>query len=135
VQGRCQCDTGWVGTICDQSTSNTTLVDGIPAPSSRVSGGNWVYYQYTLTNSSQINIVLRETSTQGMVWLYVSAGHFPDNSVFDAVDTSPTTSLKHIHLEFSVPKLQAVYYIGVYGSPLIVAGNVNFQLVVWATPF
>jgi len=138
VAGLCQCNPGFAGEDCSTSTktANATLVKGIPAGKAKVMNGKWMYYEFPVVNASQLVVVVRETSTQGMVWLYISQGRFPDNGVFESIDVTGDTNMRSIILEYFTPKT-STFYVGVYGSPFIVGTTteVEYDIVAWYTPF
>jgi len=131
--GRCICDNGWTGPSCQDSTS--VLRNGVPVVNQTLPGGDWKYYQFTLTNfTSQLNVAVHEHDSEGYIWLFVSAGGNPTLLSYDEADTETNTATHRIKIEFETPRSHTLFYIGVYGSPFAIR-DAKYDIVVWTPPF
>jgi len=124
----CVCDVGWGGDDC--SFLVTSLISGVVATGAAATG-NWSYYSLTTNGSSLAVITLRERSTTGYLWLYVSEQSLPTNLAHDYVSKVSNSAVQEIVISLNSP-VSTTYYIGVYGDPFNVQGNsASFSLVGW----
>jgi hypothetical protein len=129
AQGRCICAPGFAGEQCDIAVvevQNGQKVQG------SVSANEWKYYKFTATASS-IQALVKETTTRGQVWLFVSMATAPSLAAYDYADQTLNSGLHKVSVSIASSR-QQTYYIGVYGNPFA-EHTVNFQLAAWAPPF
>jgi len=130
VESICKCNPGYIGQTCDQQA--TQLLNGVTSPTGNVTNGQWSYYQINVT-SSQLNVVLQEKTTSGMVWIYIARETSPTLTSYYAADNNSGLPTHRLSLEF-VTLQTHTFIIGVYGSPFI-PRTVEFTLVAWYPPF
>jgi len=128
----CQCDPGWIGLTCNEQSN--VLQNGIKSSVKTIDNGVWNYFEIQVTNTSQLNVVLQEKTTTGLVWMFIAKETYPSLAFYEASDFNSATSAHRISIEFSIPKTQ-IFVIGVYGSPFIVEQIVTYDLVAFYPPF
>eukprot|EP01120_Amphizonella_sp_Union-15-10_P001072 TRINITY_DN11131_c0_g1_i1.p1 TRINITY_DN11131_c0_g1~~TRINITY_DN11131_c0_g1_i1.p1 ORF type:complete len:581 (-),score=35.30 TRINITY_DN11131_c0_g1_i1:54-1796(-) len=129
-EGTCVCDSGWSGDACDSQSSvlrNGVLISG------SISTNAWKYYTYSTLNGSVIFIQLKEESSSGSIWLFSSQDTFPSILYHEEADTTLNKPFHRVTIVGSSRFSTA--YIGVYGSPYLSHGPLNFTLVVWSPDF
>tara|TARA_R110002050_G_scaffold28911_4_gene74563 strand:- start:170 stop:1321 length:1152 start_codon:yes stop_codon:yes gene_type:complete len=129
----CVCDIGYGGEDCSVRTnilSNLTPVTG------SVRKYEWSYYIFPVNASTTGVVTLKEKSTQGMLWMFVSFVDYPSLSIYDMSERKTNSQYHEIQIFVNTPQTRDVY-IGVYGSPYYVQDNVDleFSLVTWSAPF
>eukprot|EP01130_Rhizamoeba_saxonica_P002308 TRINITY_DN12139_c0_g1_i1.p1 TRINITY_DN12139_c0_g1~~TRINITY_DN12139_c0_g1_i1.p1 ORF type:complete len:592 (-),score=128.29 TRINITY_DN12139_c0_g1_i1:35-1810(-) len=132
--GRCICNPGYAGIDCKSRVQN---LDQNVVLADTIASGNWTYYGYMIENpTSQLNIVVKEKTTSGFLWLYGSAGGFPTFTDYDESDTNSNTNTHRLSVEFAQPRRGITYYIGVYGSPFVMSDRmIDYEIVAWTPPF
>jgi len=131
VDNLCLCDQNWFGPACDGTT--IILTNGIKSVEYSITNGGWIYFEIDVVASSQLIVVVQETETSGLVWVYVAKETYPTLAFFEASDNFGL-STHRISMEFSLPKTLK-FIIGVYGSPFILQQQVKFTLAAYYTPF
>jgi len=132
VDNLCLCDKDWFGPACDGMTH--LLTNGVKSMEYNISNGGWVYFEIDVNATSQLNVVLQETETAGLVWVYIAKETYPTLASFEASDSTYGLSAHRISMEFSLPKTLK-FIIGVYGSPFILQQQVKFTLAAFYPPF
>ena len=100
----------------------------------KAAGSEAIYYSITVQSTSQLNVVVKEKETEGMVWLFVSAGQFPTLLDHEESDYDTQGRVRRISLEFSSPRSGVEYFVGVYGTPFA-QRDVEFDISIFYTPF
>jgi hypothetical protein len=114
ISGGCNCDTGWVGPLCDMSSP--ALVPGVPVAGSVVRG-QWAYFNY-VGLASGLSATVTEDTTVGLVWAYLRAGQTPTQSSNLAADENTQSASHPVTHTFASPGTQT-WYVGAYGQPAI----------------
>jgi hypothetical protein len=130
--GRCICNNGWVGANCE--TQSGTFVNGNTLIGQRVAPGEWKYYSIVVQRTSQLNVIVKETESTGLLWVFVSAGQYPTLSSHEEDSTDTATSIHRISLEFTTPRSDTQYFVGVYGSPFSLR-DTEFSISIYYAPF
>ena len=129
----CMCEAGWGGVDC--LFELVELVNG-EKTSSSVEQHQWRHYQLPVDGSSAGVVSLKERSSEGLVWLYVS---FIEPPTLNSYDLEAVETARGVHeIQISVTKSQTrVMYVGVYGNSFITHGDdaLEFDLVAWSAPF
>lgn len=115
----CICAPGWSGVTCEEH--NIILNLGQVYTGFSVQQYQWQYFSVS-SNSSAMLVSLRETSTTGFLWLYISQGSYPTLETFDKADKHTNSDFHEVHLTFKGPEVR-LFYIGVYGNPFGVRGT------------
>jgi len=97
ANGACLCNAGWSGEACD--SSSTTLQNGAILTGQSVAYNQWAYYSISVSNTSALHIQIKETSTTGLLWLYVSDS-YPTLREYYFADTSTVLPYHRIDMEF-----------------------------------
>jgi Bacterial pre-peptidase C-terminal domain/EGF-like domain len=130
--GTCQCNDGYSGDDCSQSTATLTsnqLVHGSVAINA------WKYYQIENVQAG-VFVHLAETASVGNLWLFASATGFPTVAIHDWSSTDTNSAFHNIAVERSDSADPTTLFIGVYGDPYAPDnGNVQFDLTAFITPF
>lgn len=130
----CVCDGGWAGVGCDQQTAS--LSSGVNVPNQQIGINQWNYYFLNAPATTYFQAAVKETSTVGDLWLFVSVTDYPTLLTYDDADQTPGVAIHYVSAQFPVP-YTFTYYIGVYGNSFIGTSSttVTYQLVAWAAPF
>eukprot|EP01091_Cochliopodium_minus_P011944 TRINITY_DN3514_c0_g1_i1.p1 TRINITY_DN3514_c0_g1~~TRINITY_DN3514_c0_g1_i1.p1 ORF type:complete len:569 (-),score=102.28 TRINITY_DN3514_c0_g1_i1:39-1745(-) len=127
ADGVCSCDLGFAGEFCDQQAvlvTRNTIYNG------SIKKGEWLYYYFN-AQIHDVAVVMKETSTSGLIWAYLHRDTYPSLRHFDASDTNTLSSV-HIIEDSQNPSRQYYYYIAFYGSPFIEANaTLPFQFDLW----
>jgi len=115
----CVCNAGWSGITCQDHASILNM--GQVYTQQSVEQYQWKYYSIS-SNSSAMLVSLRETSTRGYLWLFMSQGSFPTLENYEEADKETNTNFHEVHAVFQRAEVR-VFYIGVYGNPFGVRGN------------
>jgi len=132
TNGRCICNNGWVGANCE--TQSGTFTNGNTLIGQRVAPGEWKYYSIVVQRTSQLNVIVKETESTGLLWVFVSAGQYPTLSSHEEDSTDTATSIHRISLEFTTPRSDTQYFVGVYGSPFS-QRDTEFSISIYYAPF
>jgi len=128
--GVCTCYGGWTGVACEYAL--IPINNGI-SRSDSVAYGSWDYYSFNV-NSSALYILVKETSSTGLVWVYV-AKSYPTIRQYLYSDTQTNTNTHVIAIELSAPET-VTYQIGVYANPFTQPNqNIAYQIVAWSPNF
>jgi hypothetical protein len=130
--GRCICNAGYVGANCE--TQAGRFVNGATLSNQIVQPGEWKFYSIVVQTTSQLNVVVREIDTVGMLWVFVSAGQYPTLASYEDKSTDTNTQIHRLHLEFTSPRTDTEYFVGVYGSPFALR-ETTFSVSIYYTPF
>ena len=126
----CVCDDGWSGINCDINL--VTLPNGV-AISSSVGMNKWAYFEFT-SNSSLFEVVIKETNSTGLLWLFVSQTHdYPSLNSYDDADQTPGVALHYSVFQYT-DVTSYTYTIGVYGTLFInsLTDTIPFKIVAWS---
>eukprot|EP00009_Paramoeba_aestuarina_P009070 CAMPEP_0201518296 /NCGR_PEP_ID=MMETSP0161_2-20130828/9181_1 /ASSEMBLY_ACC=CAM_ASM_000251 /TAXON_ID=180227 /ORGANISM="Neoparamoeba aestuarina, Strain SoJaBio B1-5/56/2" /LENGTH=527 /DNA_ID=CAMNT_0047916037 /DNA_START=231 /DNA_END=1814 /DNA_ORIENTATION=- len=129
----CICKSGYAGDDC--SNDVISLSSEVPLENQIVTNNQWKYYSISVAGSSAASMSVKETATEGMVWIMVSHDIPPTLSDYEYSDKSS----KALHqVTFSTREPQnGTIYIGVYGDPYIPeeGGEAVFDISVWVSDF
>lgn len=114
VTGGCSCDPNWAGAACDGPALDLSTDGGSVAGS--VTRGAWEYFTY-YGAASGLNVTLTETSTVGLVWVYLGTGIVPSQSSNLASDE--TASASHMVGHTFASSGTQTWYVAAYGQPAI----------------
>jgi len=109
--GVCECNQGFSGVACEYNSS--ALLPGVPM-AGQVTTDGWVFYPYSVVNTSSVHIVVKETSSVGFLWVYV-ARTTPSIRNYLYSDTS-NSNLHVISFDFT-EDVTDTFQIGVFGNP------------------
>lgn len=129
AQGRCVCSAGYAGEQCNIPV--TPLQNGAKLSGS-ISANEWQYYSFTAT-SSAIQALLKEKTTRGQLWLFISIASAPSLAAYDYADQALNTPLHKVSVNLATSR-QQTYIVGVYGNPYA-EHAVTYDVAAWATPF
>jgi len=132
INGRCVCSDGWAGANCETRAGGFRNGDTLTGQT--VNPNEWKYYSITVENSSQLNVIVKEATTTGMVWVFISAGQYPTLADHEEDDTETQTAVHRVSLEWATPRSGVQYYVGVYGSPFALR-EITFDISIYYTPF
>jgi hypothetical protein len=87
-----------------------------------------------VVNSSYIDVEIKETSTTGFIWAYLSKGSQPDERTYDFANQDSTGSYHHLRASLGSQQT-GTYYIGILGNPYLVNGPASYSISAWYSPF
>jgi len=128
--GMCICNSGYGGADCSVA-SIPVMTNGGTYYASINSTNAWKYYQLNIQATSFLTIDLKEISTDGFLWLFVSKDSTPDTRNYDYWNPSQG-DLHTIQIQFDYPATDT-YFIGVYGSPFLIQ-SASYALSAWYSP-
>jgi hypothetical protein len=108
------------------------LLAGVDVSGTDITNNLWIMYSIQVSNTSSLMVQLKETSgTGGFVWLFVNADSYPTLSDYDGKAIETNSALHRVTLPVTYPNSRT-YYIGIYGSPMMLANaRINYRLVAW----
>jgi len=127
----CMCQDGWGGPGCLDPVM--PLQSGIVVKGFTVTQNKWRYFSLQTPKTVGVSVAIRETQTQGQLWLFLNSRNTPTLVTNEGADRSVTASFHQIAIvkEFK----EDVVTFGVYGNPYATAGNVAFDIIAWYSPF
>jgi len=132
VNGVCNCDQGYSGADCSQTSAVLTSGQTV---SGFASQNTWVYYTFAIQSSS-ISVVLKETNTTGYIWLFANLITPPTLLDYDYRDNDATTSVHMLNIHPTQTTRSFTYMIGIYAGPFVANTRpAPYTLTVYATPF
>jgi len=108
TSGRCVCNNGWFGADCSQGIAQITLNSPV---NNTVSRGQWIYYQFSITQNNQLMVTMNQTTTNGDVDIYLKYNAVPTLYSYDYRDTSIK---QNVEIDINEPHL-GTWYAGLYG--------------------
>lgn len=133
ANGICSCVPGWGGPSCSQSS--TTLSNGGVITSSTTLN-NWQYFTIETSGTSFLAVDVKETTSVGTLWVFVSKNIQPDIRTHDYADVDTNSALHSLDItlpDANVPS--QMWYIGVYGNPYASNQNIPFKITAWYAPW
>jgi len=102
--------------------------------SGQTTSNQWIFYSIDISDTSSLDILVKETSSQGYIWIYV-AKTYPTIRSYLYSDTETNTNIHRISIDFTDDE-STTFQIGIYGNPYALPDQtINYQIVAWAPDF
>jgi len=127
TNGVCVCNSGYSGDSCNSQSS--LLSSGQALTNQATSYNTWAYYSINVANTSSLHIIVRETSSSGLLWVYVGKTVPTLRSYLSSDTSNSNTHIITFTFDFDVSD---TFQIGVYGNPYSQEeSSVPFTIVAW----
>ena len=111
----CNCNANFAGEDCGSPV--VPLSSGVAMKGESVFGHQWNYYSISSESASAFSLSIREASTEGMVWVFVSHNEPP--SLVDYDFSNKDQDSIHQITYATQEEESGTLFIGVYGSPYL----------------